>query len=393
MRGPLANLWFQAWSLVLVEMEPQEISWLVRSRQHIDLLASRRVTMIVSRVRLVAGLFAILTPLWIIADVLAFPPRIWVDLVVARLFSTAAFVAILLALRKMHSMNDAYRALAMLLAVPTFFFLFTHQHMARFEMQGAEAAFATGYAFLPFVMLAGLSVFPLTLLESVAFATPLLLMHMTAAVLHVRGLDWPSAAASFWLLMLIAAVSALAGISQLAFMIVLVREAIRDRLTGCFSRPSGEELLDLQFNLAKRGDNPLALAFLDLDHFKQVNDQWGHDTGDQVLKNAAAHIRESLRVGDILVRWGGEEFVLIMPNTSIKHACTALARLQSKDLGRRPDDTPVTASIGLAEWQMENLQSWQELVDLADSRMYQAKEGGRNRTVGCPQKESPLLRK
>jgi hypothetical protein len=241
----LSNLWFQAWSLILAEMEPQEISWLVRAKAHITLLSSRRVTMIVSRVRLVAGLFAVLTPLWIIADVLVFPRDIWIGLVIARLLATGAFVAILLRLRKMHSMKDAY--LAMLLVVPTLFFLFSYQHMTQFEMHGAEAAFASGYAFLPFVMLAGLSLFPLTLLESVLFSSPLLLMELVAAFMRLPGLDWPPVAATFWLLMLIAAVSALAGISQLAFMIVLVREAIRDGLTGCFSRHSGEELLELQF--------------------------------------------------------------------------------------------------------------------------------------------------
>jgi len=383
MRRSLANLWYQAWSLVLVEMAPQEMTWLVSSRDHISLLASRRVTMIVSRVRLVAGLFALLTPLWIIVDVLAFPAAIWIDLVAARLAATAAFLAILVALKRMRNMADAYRALAMLLAVPTAFFLFTYQHLGQFQMQGVEAAFATGYGFLPFVMLAGLSVFPLTLLESVSFAAPMLGMELLAAAMRLPGLDWPPLAATFWLLMLIAAVSALAGVSQLAFMIVLVREAIRDGLTGCFSRQSGEELLELQYILASRSDAPLSVAFLDLDHFKQINDRFGHDAGDRVLVDAVAHLRANLRIGDMVVRWGGEEFVIIMPNSTAHRSCTALARLTAVGLGARPDGTPVTASIGVAERRADATAGWQALVELADSRMYQAKQGGRNRLVGC----------
>jgi diguanylate cyclase (GGDEF)-like protein len=389
MRKPLANLWYQAWSLVLAEMSPQEISWLLRARDHISLLEARRTTMIVSRVRLVAGLFAVLTPMWIIIDVLAFPPRVWIDLVIARVAATGAFLALLLAARRTYGMTDAYRALGMLLAIPTAFFIFSYQHMARFEMHGIQEAFATGYAFLPFVMLAGLSVFPLTLLESLGFAAPMLAMEIVAAAMRLPFLDWPPLAASFWLLLLIAAVAALAGVSQLALMIVLVREAIRDGLTGCFSRQSAEELLALQFTIAARANAPMALAFLDLDHFKSINDRYGHDAGDGVLINAVAEIRDNLRVGDMLARWGGEEFLIIMPNTTGRRACTALERLQAAGLGRRPDGTPLTASIGVAERQADAAQAWQRLVELADGRMYEAKNAGRNRLVGCRNAATP----
>jgi len=381
MKQSIRNLWLQAWSLVLVEMSPQELSWLIRSRDHISLLSSRRVTMIVSRVRLVAGLFAVLTPLWIIVDIVAFPQEIWLGLASARLAATLAFVAILVSLRKMHNLADAYRALAMLLAVPTSFFLFSYQHMAQFQLVGFQQAFATGYAFLPFVMLAGLSVFPLTLLESVIFATPMLLIQVGASLMQLQIMEWPTSAASFWLLLLISGVSTLAGLSQLAFMIVLVREAIRDGLTGCFSRNSGEELLELQFILATRGGTSVAVAFVDLDHFKQVNDRFGHDAGDNVLKTAVLCLQKDLRMGDMLVRWGGEEFVLIMPNTTLEQARAALDRVRANGLGKRPDGTPITASIGIAERVENNIDSWKGLVELADQRMYTAKQSGRDRIV------------
>ena len=379
----LSKLWYQAWSLILVEMSPQEIGWLLRGRDHISLLSSRRTALIVSRVCLVAGIFAILTPLWIVIDIAAFPAKVWHGLALARLAATGAFVAILLSARRCRRLIDAYRSLAVLLAIPTAFFFFTDQHMAQFEMRGFQAAFATGYAFLPFVMMAGLSVFPLTLLETAAFAAPMLMMMTTAAVLRLPMLDWGSFAASFWLLLLITAVAAMAGISQLAFMIVLVREASRDGLTGCYARHSGEELLELQFTIADRSDAPLSLAFIDLDHFKQINDQHGHEAGDKALVGAVARIRDNLRTGDILVRWGGEEFVVIMPNASRQQACAALARLRTAGLGERPDGTPLTASIGLAERRDDGAIHWPQLVETADSRMYEAKQAGRNRLVGC----------
>lgn len=369
---------------MLVEMSEQEIRWLLSKHQHISLLEKRRTTMIVSRVRLVAALFAILTPLWIVVDIAAFPREVWLPLVLARIAATVAFGLITLLAIRMRSMLDAYRVLALLFAVPTAFFLFSYQHMAQFDLHGIQQAFSTGYAFLPFVMLAGLSIFPLTLLENIAFISPLMIMQLIAGAMRLPVLDWPTFAASFWLMILIAGVSVLAGLSQLAFIIVLVREAIRDNMTGCFSRQSGEELLELQFVLARRGGNPLAVAFIDLDRFKQVNDRFGHEAGDAVLVGATAAIQKQLRMGDMLIRWGGEEFILIMPNTPPEMACVALNRVRESGLGMRPDGAPVTASIGIAERIRDGIDDdWRQLVEKADARMYEAKQAGRDRIVGC----------
>lgn len=367
---------------MLVEMSAQEIRWLLSARRHISPLEKRRTTMIVSRVRLIAALFAILTPLWIVIDIAAFPRQVWLPLVLSRIAATVAFGMITLLAIRMRTMADAYRVLGMLFAVPTAFFLFSYQHMAQFQLHGVELAFATGYAFLPFVMLAGLSIFPLTLLENVIFISPLLLMQAVAGVLRLPVLDWPTFAASFWLMLLIAGVSVLAGMSQLAFIIVLVREAIRDSMTGCFSRQSGEELLELQFVMSLRNGTPLTVAFLDLDRFKQVNDRFGHDAGDAVLTVAAQAIQTHLRLGDMVIRWGGEEFLLIMPNTTPETARIALERVRQAGFGLRPDGAPITASIGIAERIDEHLDDWRRLVEKADTRMYQAKQGGRDRIVG-----------
>jgi diguanylate cyclase (GGDEF)-like protein len=384
-KGLLARLWREADSLALIELSRQEIHWLISPRKHLSLLSRRRITMIVSRVRLFSGLFALLTPMWIILDVLVFPREVWLGLVWARLIATLAFFGNLVLPRRMEASRDAYSALGVLLAIPTCFFVYSYQHMEQFHLDGLQAAFAAGYAFLPFVMVAGLSVFPLTLIENLFFTIPMLLAQIVAAVMHLPVLNWPTVAASFWLLVLIMGVASMAGVSQLAFMIVLVRESIRDGLTGCYSRHSGEELLELQFNIALRNGSPLAVAFIDLDHFKRVNDTFGHDSGDRVLRNAVDSIRSQVRNSDILTRWGGEEFILIMPNTTTEAACVALRRLRAKGFGSMPDAANVTASIGMAERVRDGREAWQDLVATADGRMYQAKQSGRDRIVGCPQ--------
>lgn len=375
--------WFMLWSRASTDMTPQEIGWLLQPRQHIFLLESRRAQMVLSRVRLVTALFAILTPLWSVVDIVAFSGEIWPGLVAARLMATGAFIALLIFVREREGIFDAYRALALMLAIPAAFFAFSYHYMAGFQLHGLEAAMANGYAFLPFVMLAGLSIFPLTLIENLTLAAPTLVVYILSASSHLQSGNLPTIIAMGWLLLLLSAVAALAGLSQLAFMIVLVREAIRDSMTGSFSRASGVELLQLQFTLAIRNGSALTLTFIDIDHFKSINDTWGHDTGDRVLQEFAANLRQHLRTGDILVRWGGEEFLIIMPGTTLQEGCHAINRISQAGLGQRPDGTPLTASIGVAERCQDHADNWSTLVETADQRMYAAKNAGRNRTVGC----------
>lgn len=385
----LEQLWLRAWSMILIEMSAEEISWLFCSARHLSLLSTRRTAIILTRARLVAGLFAVLTPLWIVIDIIVFPREVWIGLAGARVAASLAFGALIQIKWRIDRRSDAYKALGLLLAIPSVFYLFTYEHLALFELHGMQGAIATGYTFLPFVMLAGLSVFPLTLVECIGFATPMLLMPIAGAALSGAPVDLPAQGVTVWLLLLIVSVSALAGLSQLGFMIVFIREAIRDSMTGCFTRSSGEELLDLQFILATRVNAPLALAFIDLDHFKHINDSFGHEAGDKVLRNATMQLRTHLRAGDMLARWGGEEFVLIMPNTTGEQACLGLQRVCEVGLGMTPDNKPVTASIGVAERMADGVWDWVELVAKADNRMYEAKKAGRNRMIGCDSVEAP----
>lgn len=371
-------LWTRLAGLMPGELNRSEIGWLLSPRQHFPLLEQRRATMIVNRVRLFAFLFAVLTPIWAVVDYFVFPFSLWLSLAVLRLSASAAFALIVLRYRPSGSLSNAYQALALLFIVPTLFYVASHQLLSGTELAGLSAAIATGYAFLPFVLLAGLAIFPLSFIESLVIASPILLAQALSALLNWSAMDWPSFAGAFWLLALITGVSNLAGMSQLAFMIALVRQAIRDPLTGVFSRRSGEETLELQFTIAKRSMAPLSIAFVDLDHFKSVNDSFGHEAGDCVLKSAAMSIGQQLRRGDMLVRWGGEEFVLILPNTDMGQARIAMKRLRQAGFGLRPDQQAITASIGLSELKEENVDTWRELVEIADQRMYFAKGHGRD---------------
>lgn len=360
------------------ELSPSELGQLLTPRRHSMLLGQRRATMIVNRVRLFAMLFAVLTPLWGIVDVMVFDSPLWIKLAFLRVLTSAAFAAVLVFYRPSGRLLDAYRAMAVLFIIPTLFYIASHLLLAGQALDGFSSAVATGYAFLPFVLMAGLAVFPLSLIENVVLATVLLIAQGIAGYLSWSTINWPSFAGGFWLLILIAWVTSLASTSQLAFMITLVRQAIHDPLTGTFSRGSGKEILNLNWANAMRNRQPISVAFLDLDHFKKVNDEFGHEAGDTVLRDFASQLSKQLRGSDCLLRWGGEEFVLLMPNTSLDKAQIALKRMMTSGFGQRPDGSPLTASIGLAEQLHDQVDSPQQLLALADQRMYQAKQAGRN---------------
>src|SRR6185295_4123535 len=119
--------------------------------------------------------------------------------------------------------------------------------------------------------------------------------------------------------------------------------------------------------------HPLCVALLDLDHFKAYNDACGHQTGDRLLKGAAAAWRSELRPGDLLARYGGEEFAVVLPDCDRTSALAVLERLR----GATPEEQ--TCSAGLAMW--DGAESLDELVGRADEALYRAKDAGRDRTA------------
>ena len=195
--------------------------------------------------------------------------------------------------------------------------------------------------------------------------------------------SWAAYLGQMWLMLLILGVAVVAGVGQLRYMIALVSRASQDPLTGVFTRRSGGEVIDLQYRVSERQDTPFAVAFFDLDNFKSINDTYGHDEGDNALRTLVGTLRKKLRTSDIIVRWGGEEFVVILGNTDVDGAKLVLRRIMADWLGQRPDGGPLTASIGFAERRADKVEDWPVLVELADQRMYKAKKGGKARAVGC----------
>lgn len=169
----------------------------------------------------------------------------------------------------------------------------------------------------------------------------------------------------------------------------LRRQSRSDRLTGLPNRSFFDERVQAELSRARRYGEPVSLAMIDIDHFKKFNDTWGHAAGDVALKGVAAAILASVRQSDLLVRYGGEEFVVLLPGMDVQAAMERVEDMRMTveqlplSIPRREDSAKVTVSIGLAVYGLDGTQA-EDLLDRADARLFEAKGKGRNRLIGPP---------
>jgi len=166
----------------------------------------------------------------------------------------------------------------------------------------------------------------------------------------------------------------------------LQRLSRTDELTQVANRRNIMERLTEELALHKRKKRPISLALLDVDHFKKINDNFGHQVGDCILREMAQLIRSRLRDYDALGRYGGEEFLLILPETTGEQAWRICDRLRqavgNEEFQVRGRSHRITVSLGVIGKDEEDNPSRENLINEADRRLYRAKEAGRNRTVG-----------
>lgn len=165
----------------------------------------------------------------------------------------------------------------------------------------------------------------------------------------------------------------------------LATKAITDEVTNTNGRANLYVNLEAEIERSKRYRRPLSLLFCDLDDFKKINDNYGHITGDTVLKNTAEIMRKTLRNTDSIYRYGGEEFACILPETDLRSACIAAERMR-KVIAKTPIkieqsdvNIRITMSIGMAQFGNNGITNMDEFVAAADRMMYKAKQEGKNR--------------
>jgi len=156
-----------------------------------------------------------------------------------------------------------------------------------------------------------------------------------------------------------------------------------DMLTGLYNRMRFTEFVEMETARVKRTGENSSLIFMDLDHFKNVNDNYGHPSGDTVLKWIAGVIKGQLRSTDILARFGGEEFAILLPDTSVEGACKVAEKVRTAiencSFPGKMENLKMTASFGVAPLNTDEVNSFQTAYKKADAALYRAKKGGRNR--------------
>ncbi|MBY7833185.1 diguanylate cyclase [Vibrio fluvialis] len=160
----------------------------------------------------------------------------------------------------------------------------------------------------------------------------------------------------------------------------LLTLATQDKLTGAYNRHKWDEQIHMQLNLAQRGGYPFGLILLDVDYFKRVNDQFGHQVGDQLLKRMVSELQQRIRSTDMLFRLGGEEFAILLPMQDIESACKLAESLRSQMELLQVDNLPAfTISIGVTSY--HDMDSEASIFRRADMALYRAKAQGRNQVV------------
>jgi diguanylate cyclase (GGDEF)-like protein len=158
-------------------------------------------------------------------------------------------------------------------------------------------------------------------------------------------------------------------------------QAITDNLTGAYNRHYLDDFLNIELKRSQRYKRAMAVAMLDMDHFKQCNDDGGHLSGDRALREAVKLMSLGVRSVDLVARFGGEEFVIVMPETDAQGALEVAQRLRALIEGHDFPCGKLTASIGVASWDFSNGSgpaSVEEMLAQADQALFMAKQAGRN---------------
>lgn len=361
-----------------LELSSQELRLLASCRGHNGFFSRHRLTTIEHRARAVSLVFALMVPAWIPLDFLLLPSEEAEQITVLRVISGLAFA--LLAVPFGRRTGQVVTRLVLMMLVPCAFYAFVLDLALAAPHSGMAGILMGIYEQLPFVIFAGIALFPLTLKETVVIGG----ISFTSLSIAMFSTNHPipeSYLSAGWMVLLIFLIGTLSSMFQLKYMMSLMQHVSTDSLTGALTRKAGEEILRMNFELAVAQGRPFSVAFLDLDHFKSINDRYGHDAGDVALSNATGTLSRLLRRGDQVIRWGGEEFVLQLTDADLTGARQALQKIQQEWLGTRPDGKPLTASIGVAERCADQCNMLSELIELADQRMYQAKTRGRAQAI------------
>lgn len=354
---------------------------LIAAGDHSDDFCSSRAEYIYMRVRLLAFAFAAMAVLWVPLDLLMLDGPALAAILGLRLGFAGLFLALALWTRWAHSLRLAWLRLGAFMVIPAVFYV-----CSRTVLGGGlpEQGVLVGYTFFPYLMVSLMAVFPLTLAEGLSYAGIMTATVVGTELAHSSLYTIP-ALGEIWLLVLLAGIAIWAQLAQLHMLLRLYREATRDALTGLVNRRALTHTLEIELNRAGEAGTSLSILLFDLDLFKRINDQYGHLTGDAVLQTFARILERELPRSELIGRYGGEEFIAVLPETDREAARAMAERIRAACHGTsvRVSEGHVhfTTSIGVAQWRPGETAT--AVLNRLDQGLYQAKEGGRDLVVAA----------
>ncbi len=344
--------------------------WSVHS--HSPDFRSSRTGYIFLRIRILALMGAILSLLWIPADYILLPNGFFIWFVLMRFMVAGALFALSAWTSQPFQLKWVYVRFIILLLIPSLFYLIASLILSNHD----DSGLISGYEYFPLLLVTLGAIFPLTISEGVAAVTAVFCLYLSVFFLH-HDTFTAELFNNLWLMMLLGSIAVWTELSQLHILLRLYRQATRDPLTGLFNR----RVLIEQLQNCMQENKKLSVLLFDLDRFKRINDSHGHLAGDEVLRAFTKILEQNLRPQDCVGRYGGEEFLAILPNTN---EAQAIVLAEAIRLGCHQvtvetflhNQLVFTVSIGVTEWQApETLES---LLNRVDDFLYVAKEKGRD---------------
>ncbi|VAX14467.1 GGDEF domain protein [hydrothermal vent metagenome] len=339
-----------------------------------------RAEYIYMRIRLLAFVFALLALIWIPIDILVIPEDALGSILALRITYSGLFLILSLLTPCPQSLACARLRLNAFVLIPCLFYV-----GSRFIFNGDSniESVLVGYSFLPYLTVVLLAIFPLTLLEGISYASLVGITFLGSEIYFGDSLTI-STLGDIWLLTLLAGVAMWAQLAQLHMLLRLYREASRDTLTGLVNRRVLNKWLSIEITRARQLQHPLSILLFDLDFFKQVNDTYGHLTGDKVLQTFSRLLKRDLVNYNIIGRYGGEEFMAVLPNQDESAAMAIAERIRKnchtiQTQGSEGRLVSFTVSIGVTG--LRDSDTTEILVHRVDKGLYSAKMKGRDTVV------------
>ncbi|MDP2561731.1 GGDEF domain-containing protein [Psychrobium sp. 1_MG-2023] len=348
---------------------------LVSSKYHSNDFVQTRNAFINDRLRFMCLLFAIAVPVSTVFDFLLFEQAVATHLLPLRFaLSGCLFLIYWLASKNCKSLFTKMLLCCSFLMPSLFFIGIEHQFVQ------TNTSLPLTITMMPYLIVSMLGLFPLTLRAGLGL---LFVISTPVASYHWLFLNKETVtlAHQLWLISLFGGIAIWLQLGQLSMLMKMYRESTIDPLTGLINRRVLMRQINTLTSRCIGTPNTFSVMILDLDRFKRINDNYGHQMGDTVLKYVSNTLKQQVRRNDIAARFGGEEFVVVLPNTSLAHAKPIAKRIADAIpnhllVCNEGEEFSVTTSIGLTEFNDND--DAESLLKRADELLYQAKSAGRN---------------